>query len=254
MRALARRVLQKPHSRCSPTTAFDHDSLDQLCVRPPLRLASRPGPCSSPSASPCADAKTRRRFLKPWSSSAATSASRASAGRRPAFNRSAKRGSRKNQESKQGIAAMTNSNSESPGLNEHRHSHLSNFLRDQIAEDVRTKKFGDASHPDPLSSRAQRLSPHRPRQGHLHRFRPRRRVRRQDQPALRRHQSREGRDRSTSNPSRRTSTGSASTGRTSATPPTISASSTSGPSSSSGPERRTSTISPPTRSASIAAR
>ena len=54
------------------------------------------------------------------------------------------------------------------------------------------------------------------------------RVRRQDQPALRRHQSRKRRDRSTSKASRTTSAGWASTGSASATPQTISASSTSG--------------------------
>ena len=81
------------------------------------------------------------------------------------------------------------------------------------------------------------------------------RVRRPLPPALRRHEPRRRRSRSTSTPSRPTCAGSASTGAsTSTTRPTTSSSSTSGPSTSSGPARPTSTTSRPTRSASTAAR
>ena len=74
--------------------------------------------------------------------------------------------------------------------------------------------------PDPLSTRAQRLPAHRPCQGHLSRLRPRRRVWRQNQPALRRHQSRKRRAGIRRFNSDRTSAGSASTGSGSATRPT----------------------------------
>jgi len=67
---------------------------------------------------------------------------------------------------------MTNANPETQAA-----ATPSNFLREIIAEDVRTKKVRRRRHPDPLSSRAQRLPAHRPRQGNLHRLRPRRRVR-----------------------------------------------------------------------------
>ena len=79
-------------------------------------------------------------------------------------------------------------------------------------------------------------------------LRPRRGVRRQVQPALRRHQSRARKRPSTSIPSSRTSAGWAAIGKTgSSTPPTTSTSSTTGPCSSSKPARRTSAISPPTQ-------
>src|ERR1700679_1618043 len=42
------------------------------------------------------------------------------------------------------MKAMTNANPESPETSTQEARTISNFLRDQIAEDVATKKFGDA--------------------------------------------------------------------------------------------------------------
>src|SRR5664279_2256834 len=117
------------------------------CAPPPLRSASRPVPCSSPSASRSADAKTRRRSLKPWPSSAASSASLASARPKPACNHSLEHGTTStigySPRRTKGIASMTNSNSESPETPS-QDARTPNFLRDIIAEDLSTKKFGDA--------------------------------------------------------------------------------------------------------------
>ncbi len=85
--AMALRVL-KHAQEVLATTAFDHDSLDQALRAAAAQLGLKAGQASSPSASPFADAKTRRRSLKPWSSSAAKSASTASARPKKAFNRS----------------------------------------------------------------------------------------------------------------------------------------------------------------------
>ena len=68
----------------------------------------------------------------------------------------------------------------------------SNFIRDIIIEDLKTNKYR-RPRAHALSAGAERLPAHRPRQVDLPEFRTRRGIRRQDQPALRRHQSREGR-------------------------------------------------------------
>ena len=90
-----------------------------------------------------------------------------------------------------------------------------NFIHEFIAEDIAPggQLCRDAG-PYPFSPRAQRLSPHRPLQGPDHRLRLGREVRRHLQPAHGRHQPRQGGRRSLWTPSRRTSTGWASTGGT----------------------------------------
>jgi glutamyl-tRNA synthetase len=84
--AMALRVL-KNALEVLATIAFDHDSLDKALREAAAQLGLKAGP-SSPSGSPSADARTRRRSLKPWLSSAASFASPASARPKPAFNRS----------------------------------------------------------------------------------------------------------------------------------------------------------------------
>ena len=79
-------------SRFSPPPLSITIRSTKPCARPPTSSASRPVKCFSPSASPCADARTRRRSLKPWPSSAATFASPASARPKKACNRSLERG------------------------------------------------------------------------------------------------------------------------------------------------------------------
>ena len=69
----------------------------------------------------------------------------------------------------------------------------SDFIRDIVAEDVRTGKHTADSHP--LSARAEWLSAHRPRQVDLPEFRHRARIRRHLQHAHGRHQSDQGRSR-----------------------------------------------------------
>ncbi len=140
---------------------------------------------------------------------------------------------------------MTNANPESQNA-------PFNFLHEIIAEDVRTKKFGDAV--------IQTRFPPEPN-GYLHighakaicidfgladEFGGKTNLRFDDT-------NPEKEEQEYVDSIRKTSAGWASTGTASATPPTTSPSSTTGPSSSSKPARPTSTTSPPTRSASTAA-
>ena len=57
------------------TATFNHDGLDQALRAGRKRSRSKPGRCSSPSAWPSADARTRRRYLKHWKCWAARCAS-----------------------------------------------------------------------------------------------------------------------------------------------------------------------------------
>ena len=88
--ALARRVLEHALAGSARRPPSITIRWTRRCARLPLRSASRPGPCSSPSGSPSADARMRRRCLKPWLCWAARFASSASARPKPTLNRSVK--------------------------------------------------------------------------------------------------------------------------------------------------------------------
>ena len=68
------------------TTAFDHDSLDTALRAAAAPLGVKAGPMFQPIRVAVCGRKTRRRFLKPWPSSAAMFASTASAKPKPACN------------------------------------------------------------------------------------------------------------------------------------------------------------------------
>ena len=58
-------AFSKPRSRCLATVISITIRSTKRCAKLPLHSASRPARCSSPSASPFADARTLRRSLKP---------------------------------------------------------------------------------------------------------------------------------------------------------------------------------------------
>ena len=138
--ALALRILQHAEEVLA-TTPFDHDSLDQALRAAASHLGLKAGPMFQPIRV----AVCGRKNAPPLFETIAVLGREVLPGTHPPGG-SAPRSTRRQVKERtlQGIAMMTNPNPEAAAIQTQEARTPSNFLRDQIAEDVRTRKYGDA--------------------------------------------------------------------------------------------------------------